>query len=381
RHAIISGLLSSGTGVVDYGRLTLPALRSAVRFYRLDGGVYVSSYTTAGSKVITEFLDKTGSSIDRSIERKIESSFMRDDFNRCEGDCIKGVNEIKEFMEFYINSILLDVMPGSMKYRIALNTCTDYVSGIITDLLSRLGCDVAVFNADGDENGSKGMKWFSSIVKNGKFDLGVSIGDTCEKMILVDDRGRLVTEDMFIALVALILFRKMQGCTVIVPLTASLAVEKLADEYHGKVLRTKSSARDMMVNLLGRETKEELLEQFTMNFDAAASLVKILDYMTLNRLRLSDLVNMIPEIHMRRREVECDWSSKGRVIRKLIQEHTGCRTEMLEGVKVFNDKGWVLILPDAEKPVCSVIGEGLSAEFAEELTDIYARKVREISRN
>jgi mannose-1-phosphate guanylyltransferase/phosphomannomutase len=55
--------------------------------------------------------------------------------------------------------------------------------------------------------------------------------------------------------------------------------------------------------------------------------------------------------------------------------------ETLEGVKVFRDNGWVLVLPDAEKPVCSVIGESASAEFAEELTNIYVRKVREISRS
>jgi len=54
---------------------------------------------------------------------------------------------------------------------------------------------------------------------------------------------------------------------------------------------------------------------------------------------------------------------------------------MLEGVKVYNDKGWVLVLPDAERPVCSVIGEGFTEEFAEELTNIYARKVMEISRS
>jgi mannose-1-phosphate guanylyltransferase/phosphomannomutase len=137
----------------------------------------------------------------------------------------------------------------------------------------------------------------------------------------------------------------------------------------------------MMMNMLGKEAKEELLEQFTMNFDAAACLVKLLDYMSLNSLRLSDLVNMITEIHMRRREVECGWGSKGKVIRKLMQEHAGGRMEMLEGVKLYDDRGWVLILPDAEKPVCSVIGEGINAEFAEELTDIYVRKVREISRS
>lgn len=383
KHAVISGLLSSGISVVDYGRLTMPALRSAVRFCRLDGGIHVSECTGAESKVMIEMLDGTGSSIGRSAERKIESSFTRNDFSRCESGCIKNVTEMREFMDFYIMSILRDVKSKGMKYKIALNACCpEYVTEIIMDLLEKLDLSVVAVNEDNKGNtGTKNMEWFCNKVKNGKFDIGVSIGDTCEKMILVDDKGRLVTEDMFIALIALILFRKIQGGTVIVPLSASLAVEKLADEYQGKVVRTKTSVRDMMMNMLGKEAKEELLEQFTMNFDAAACLVKLLDYMSLNSLRLSDLVNMIPEIHMRRREVECGWGSKGKVIRKLMQEHAGGRMEMLEGVKLYDDRGWVLILPDAEKPVCSVIGEGINAEFAEELTDIYVRKVREISRS
>jgi mannose-1-phosphate guanylyltransferase/phosphomannomutase len=83
---------------------------------------------------------------------------------------------------------------------------------------------------------------------------------------------------------------------------------------------------------------------------------------------------------MRRQEVECGWDKKGKVIRKIIQEHSGKRIDTLEGVKVYDEKGWVLVLPDSERPMCRVIGEGISEEFAEELTNIYVRKVREISR-
>lgn len=136
-----------------------------------------------------------------------------------------------------------------------------------------------------------------------------------------------------------------------------------------------------MAELLARETKEELAEQFTMHFDAAAGLVKLMDFMKTENTSLREMADMLPEIHMRRKEVECGWDAKGRVIRKIIQEHYGGRMEMLEGVKVYNDKGWVLVLPDAERPVCSVIGEGFTEEFAEELTNIYARKVMEISRS
>lgn len=123
------------------------------------------------------------------------------------------------------------------------------------------------------------------------------------------------------------------------------------------------------------------MEQFTMYFDAAAGLLKLLDFMKINNTSLHEMVDMLPAIHIRRKEVECGWNAKGKVVRKIIQEHYGSRIEMLEGVKVYNENGWVLILPDAERPVCSVIGEGFSEEFAEELTNIYARKVREISRS
>ena len=49
--AVISGLLSSGISVGDYGRLTLPALRSAVRFCRWMG-IHVSVCAADESKVM-----------------------------------------------------------------------------------------------------------------------------------------------------------------------------------------------------------------------------------------------------------------------------------------------------------------------------------------
>jgi len=57
----------------------------------------------------------------------------------------------------------------------------------------------------------------------------------------------------------------------------------------------------------------------------------------------------------------------------------GQSIETLEGVKIFKDGGWVLVLPDAEQPVCRIKSESYSAEFAEELTNFYVNKVREIS--
>ena len=381
RNAFASGLVSSGIKVYDFGRLLLPVIRSAVRFYRLDGGVHISVCSGDNSRLVLDFLDKLGNNVERGVERKVENIFARDDFNRCSCGRINDIVEVRGYDEFYLKNILRGIKSEKLKFKIALNTTSQFHSQVISVLLDELGCVVKNVNNQDDGLTPVSMGGFAGLVMKEGFDLGVSIEESCEKMVLVDRKGRIVLEDMFIALISLVLLRNLEGGTVVVPLSASQAVEKIADRYNGKVIRTKTSSRDIMDKLLGRNTGEDLLEQFTLHFDAIAGLVRLLDYMSVNQLSLSELVDMLPEIHMHRQDVECGWNSKGKVIRRLIQENSGNRIETLEGVKVYNEKGWVLVLPDAEKPLVKVIGESTSTEFAEELTNIYARKVREISRS
>ena len=382
KNAFASGLVSSGVMVNDFKRLMLPAFRSAVRFYRLDGGVHVSACSSNESKLFIDFIDKSGSNIARNIERKLENIFTRDDFGRCEGDCLKTVKQVDGFDEFYLKNILHGVKAKGLSYKIAVYSSSSYVSDVIRGLLEELGCcvDLVQMGADLCQNPLDAAQ-LCRTVRDGAYDLGVSIEESCEKMMLVDSRGRLVTEDMFIALISMILLKRVQGGTVVVPVSASQVVERIAEELQGKVVRTKTSTRDIMSTLLGNDLKEELLEQFTLHFDSIAGLARLLDYMSSVQLSLSQLIDMLPAIHMHKQEVECSWDNKGKVIRQLIQEHTADKLETLDGVKMYKDNGWVLVLPDGERPVCSVIGESVNAEFAEELTNIYVRKVREISRS
>ena len=82
RSALVSGLLSAGAHVNDYRKMLLPALRFAVRFCRLDGGIYAGTCGGSVKRLSLDFIDSAGRSIDRSLERKIESLFCRDDFGR-----------------------------------------------------------------------------------------------------------------------------------------------------------------------------------------------------------------------------------------------------------------------------------------------------------
>ncbi|MFZ5989002.1 MAG: sugar phosphate nucleotidyltransferase [Bacillota bacterium] len=386
--SFMSGLMSAGLEVLDLGIIHLPVTRSAVRFYGADGGIHISTSSRNAGRLHVDFLDKNGSNIDRGTERKIENAFQREDFSRCEGDSIKGIEIVPDYTSFYIRNIINSVKEKKLGYRIALNSPSKFILDTVSELLTSLECVVETTNLDLDNkrtmrngNESDEITYFTSLTRMGDYDLGVSIEDTSEKMMLIDSNGRVVTDDLFTALISLIMFKTVQGGTVVVPISTSHVVEKLAEENNGKVIRTKTSPQDLMNKILGNDIKEEVYNQFTLHFDAIAGLVKILDFMKVNKYNLTDLINMIPDFHISEKEVECSWSAKGKVIRQIIQENDNESIQTLEGVKIFKDGGWVLVLPDAEQPVCKIKSESSSAEFAEELTNFYVNKVREISKS
>ena len=54
------------------------------------------------------------------------------------------------------------------------------------------------------------------------------------------------------------------------------------------------------------------------------------------------------------------------------------KVELLDGVKFIFKDSWVLILPDAEMPLCRVYSEGDSKEIAEAISEKYLDRIKQI---
>ena len=381
--SIMAGLLSSGVKVYDFGKLLLPMMREASKFYKLDGGIYIASPVENSCRLAIDFIDSNGCNIGRGLERKIENTFVREDFARCKASDIGILNTINDFSSFYIRTIINKVTSNSIKLKVLINSKTEFIQSTLISILKELGCKIEYVNlkvldikSKHEIKTSNELIYLTNYVKLSNADIGVSIDNSCEKMLLIDETGRIISEDLYLALVTLILFKKHKGSTAIIPVSASDVIEKIANQHDGKILRTKTSVHEIMNGLNSIDLQEVTDEQFAFNFDAIESLVKILDFMTIHNLKLSEIINMIPDFHVSKKVVECPWEIKGKVMRSLIEEKQSERVELFEGVKVFKDGGWVLVLPDAEQPVCRVIGEGVSQEIANELTDIYVEKIK-----
>jgi mannose-1-phosphate guanylyltransferase/phosphomannomutase len=117
KTALSSGLLSSGTEVFDLGRLTTPILRYAVKYFGLDGGVHIYCKADNCNKTRAHFIDKQGSNLSPDFERKIENSFIRDDYQRQSADKLQRLNSINDIPMFYMRHLLNSIDADAIKKR------------------------------------------------------------------------------------------------------------------------------------------------------------------------------------------------------------------------------------------------------------------------
>ena len=74
-------------------------------------------------------------------------------------------------------------------------------------------------------------------------------------------------------------------------------------------------------------------------------------------------------------DVACPWELKGKVMRILSEQYRERRQDPIDGIKIDLGKEWVLILPDADRPMFHVLAEARTRDAAQALADKYARVV------
>ena len=82
KRAMISGLPSAGVNVDDIRTVPIPVARYSTKARGAAGGIHVRVSPFDNRVVDIKFLDRRGLDIERSVERKIENAFFREDFRR-----------------------------------------------------------------------------------------------------------------------------------------------------------------------------------------------------------------------------------------------------------------------------------------------------------
>jgi mannose-1-phosphate guanylyltransferase/phosphomannomutase len=394
KRAIIAGLPSAGVNVLDLRTVPIPVARYSIHASNAVGGIHVRLSPTDNRIAELKFFEENGLDITSTTERKIENIFFREDYRRAYLDEIGrityGTVTIEEnYTRTFLNALRIDALE-----RIAhdFNLVVDYAnansSSTLPGILRRLQVDVVELNANLDENRlvqtkaqvQEGLYRLSQITPVLEADMGVRIDDGGEKIFLVDDKGRHLPGIQALAVVAAMALKANGGGTVAVPITAPRAFEELANRYGGRIIRTKATLGSIMQTaiehpdllLLGDGAGHYIWPSFYPIADGLFAIVKIMELLTLNDTKLSDVVYQIPLYYLNQAKVPCRWENKGRVMRMLNEQYHDRSSDHVDGVKIDLGDEWVLISPDPDSPYFHVIAEGGSDEQARVLTEKYA---------
>lgn len=370
KSSLISGLLSMGSQVIDIDNISIPICRFGIKYFNAQGGIHISSYGV--DEVYIEFMDERGANIDNNSKQKIENSILIGDFNRCFGDEIKGVVNIYNFAEIYIKegkSYLKNIDKIKSKNpRIIISSPSENISELAKECLMGIGCNIKKIPY---EDGWT-IEDISKRVLDEDGDLGVLFSKNGEGIALTDGFNNIKDEKYHLLTLSLG-FKTGELKEAVIPYNFPRIVEKVAQQYGGKINYSKSNISNIIGTILDRNIEA----QYILNFDGIWAIGKIVDYLVGENIALNTLVQELPEYFYLKKEIPCEWDDKGNILRRLTEERQ-YGIELVEGVRFIEDKGWVMILPDEEKPTFNLYVEGYKEEYAEELCTIYNEKIKKM---
>jgi mannose-1-phosphate guanylyltransferase/phosphomannomutase len=395
KRAMIAGLPSAGIDVEDINQVPMPVARYYVRNTDAVGGVHVRLSPTDRRIVDIKFFDQNGLDINKATERKIENLFFREDFRRVYLDDIGAIdvlednNVLKPYMEGFSKVVDFELV-RNRKFQLVVDYGHGSTTQLLPRILTRLGCEAIVLNGSHDEARftrtsdelDKDMHRLATITASLNTDIGIRIDASGERIQVVDDRGRILDGTKMLAVMTSLYLRQQSGGTVAVPVTAPSALQHIAKRYDGYIQHTKVLPHALMmaasregVVLVGDGEGGFVFPQLQPAFDGILAIAKLLELLATFQMRLSEVVDDLPTYYLSRTRVSCPWEHKGKVMRILSEQYRERRSKPIDGIKIDLGKEWVLVLPDADRPLFHVVAESVSNEQAQALAEKYARVV------
>jgi phosphomannomutase len=233
------------------------------------------------------------------------------------------------------------------------------------------------------------LEELSATVPMFEADLGAALDTSGERLRLVTSSGRVLdTNTAMHAVVELWCASDETDRRVVVPLTASRVVDELAMRHGHSVTRSGRSPREIAVEVLrggvGLAASQDggfVLPGFLAAYDAVVALGLVTRLISASGRTLDEVVDSLPPFHLLDERVQCPSEQKGTVMRTVMEEAAagGLQAETTEGVRVFLEDGWALVLPHPSEPVVTVFVEGRDEEAARRILARYTESVREVA--
>lgn len=397
-RSIIAGLMSVGIHVQDLKSTAIPVARSVLPVLDVAGGIHVRVDPRRSKQILIEFFDRKGINISKAAEKKIEGAFFKEDFRRATVPEIGNIVEVNQAIDIYNRGFAAQISGMALQdsnTKVVIDYAYAVAGAVLPQLLARFGCDAVVLNASLSHTAPTTQTRETLLDELGrvvialKANFGVQVAANGELLTLVDETGDIIRGEDLTALMTDVMLSTHPGSTVVVPVQSSQAIELIAANYNGKVIRTKNNPTALMeacynnphTILGGSGEMGFIFPQLHPGFDAMFCIAKLIELLQTQRRTLGEIRSNCPTIAHHRIHIRCPWKVKGALMRHMVETHVNQRIELIDGVKIFNDRhdSWVLVLPDASEPLIHIYANSADADWVHQTLDRFEQDVQAFS--
>jgi mannose-1-phosphate guanylyltransferase / phosphomannomutase len=390
QRAIIAGLTSTGVDVADLRISPAAITRHVVKTQAMQAGVHVGRSSVDPEVIQVRVFEWPGNQMTTGLQKEVEKHFSRQELRRATFAEVGETTYPARVRESYAQDIL-DVLDmetvKSRRFRIAVDYGHSPAAFTLPLVLGPLGVEAIGARASFVEEVDRELDSIDArrIVTGVRAHVGFVIDRAAERLLLVDEHGEAVPADLGMLLVVRLLALARRSGRIAVPVTATGLVDDLVEGSELAVVRTPHSVGELTraateedVVLAAAPTGGFVFPDVVPGYDAVTALCKILELLATQERAVSELVAELPRPMLVHRAVPCPWARKGVVMRVLNERLSSRRLDLMDGVKAFDERGWVQVLPDPDEPLVHLYAEGGSEDLTTELADEVARLVSEV---
>lgn len=387
--SVASALMSIGYDVELLGVAPTPAVAYLTRNGAYDFGIVISASHNPFEYNGIKFFNHDGYKLPDEVEDRIEEILKSDvtlykTVSHDEIGTLKTSDAKKKYGDFLKSVVDLDLKG----VKIGIDAGNGALYEIAEDVLKDLGAEVNVINNNPDGTninkscGSTNPDLIVELVKEKGLDIGFSFDGDADRIIAVDELGRIIDGDHILAICATFLKRTVgiKNNIVVGTIMSNIGLERYLRSIDVSFIKTKVGDRYILEELRardgvlgGEQSGHIIFLDYNTTGDGLATglhLIQAMTHMKMKMSELNDLMVSYPQV-LKNAHVRNEFKYS-------FEEDEEIKSYIKKIENILFEDGRVVIRPSGTEPVVRVMIEGKDVEiiekYADELKELIEKK-------
>ena len=369
-NALMAGICSVGANAIYVGVAPTPAIAYLTRKHKVDAGVVISASHNPMEFNGIKFFNGDGYKLSDELEDEIEA-LIKDDMKEIDFPIGPGIGKIDyrfdivdEYVEFEKKTVPVDLSG----VKIVIDCAEGASSYTSVKAFKDLGADLVAIHTEPDGTninancGSIHMAELQARVVSEKANVGIAFDGDADRMLAVDENGKVVDGDEIMAICGNYLKSKgkLAKDTIVVTVMTNLGFTIMGKNQNINIEKTKVGDRYVLENMLangynlgGEQSGHVIFLDDNTTGDGLLSALHLLQAMVDTGKPLSQLASVMEVLPQALVNAKVPNRKK-----ESYMEYSDIADAIAELEKKFDGEGRVLIRPSGTEPLVRVMIEG-----------------------